>query len=115
MLRLASQPNNLREHAEEGRWTKKKASWLPITQESLPDFPRLTLDELRYIALGVYQLKQDKSYTEEHLSDDGMYSFLVQKQERNILRVQIQSRHTSSKKVQEWLAAAVTSIVFCPI
>ena len=66
MLRLASQPNHLRERAEQEWWAKKKASWLPITQESLPDFPRLTLDELRYITLGVYQLKQAKSYTEEH-------------------------------------------------
>ena len=87
MLRLASQPTPLRERAEEERWAKKKASWLPITQEPLPHFPRLTLDELRYITLGVYQLKQAKPYTEEQLSDNGMYSFLVHKQERNILRV----------------------------
>ena len=103
MLRLASQPNHLRERVEEKRWAKKKASWLPITQESLPDFPRLTLDELRYITLGVYQLKQAKSYTEEHLSDDGMYFFMVHKHERNILRVQIQSRHTSSKVYNLWI------------
>ena len=103
MLRLASQANHLRERTEVERWTKNKASWLPITQESLPDFPRLTLDELRYITLGVYQLKQAKSYTEENLSDDGMYSFLVHKQERKILRIQIQSRHTSSKVYNLWL------------
>ena len=54
------------------------------TQESLPDFPRLILNELRYITLGVYQLKQAKSYTEEYISIVGMYSFLVHKQERNI-------------------------------
>ena len=53
MLRLASQPNHLRERNEEEKWAKKKASWLPITQEPLPHFPRLTLDELRYITLGV--------------------------------------------------------------
>ena len=32
-----------------------------------------------------------------------MYSFLVFKQERNILRVQIQSRHTSSKVLNLWI------------
>ena len=66
MLRFASQPHHLRERAEEERWAKKKASWLPIPQELLPDFPKLTIHELRYITLGVYQLKQPKSYTEEH-------------------------------------------------
>ena len=55
------------------------------------------------ITLGVYQLKQAKSYTEEHLSDDGMHSFLVHKQERKILRVQIQSRHTSFKVYNLWI------------
>ena len=46
-------------------------------------------------------------YRRKLLSDDGMYSFLVHKQEGNILRVQIQSRHTSSKVYNLWIETNV--------
>jgi len=103
MLQLVSKPNCLQERAEKEAWTKRKVLWLPITQESIPNFPRLTLDELRYITLGVYQLKQAQSYTEEHMSNDGLYSLFFYKQDENIIRVRIQSRHSSSKIYNLWI------------
>ncbi|CAF1143881.1 unnamed protein product, partial [Didymodactylos carnosus] len=38
---------------------------------TVPDFPKLTEDNLREITLGVFQLKQARSYTIEHITDDG--------------------------------------------
>ena len=103
MLRLASQPNRLQSRVEKEGWTRKKVLWVPLTEDSLHDFPRLTLDKLRYITLGVYQLKQAESYTNEHLSDKGMYTLFSHKEDENILRVQIRSRHTSSKVYNLWI------------
>ena len=103
MLRFASQPNRLQSRVEKEGWTRKKVLWVPLTEDSLHDFPRLTLDELRYITLGVYQLKQAKSDTNEHLSDKGMYTLFSHKEDENILRVQIPSRHTSSKVYNLWI------------
>lgn len=51
----------------------------------------------------MYQIKQAKLYTDEHLSDDGLYSVFIHRQERSIIRVQIQSRHTSSKVYNLWI------------
>jgi len=65
--------------------------------QTLKDFPKLTLNELRNLTLGTYQIKQAKSYTEEHFNDSGLYELLVHKERSDIIRVQLQSRHTSSK------------------
>lgn len=69
----------------------------------LQDFPRLTLDDLHKITIGVYQLKQASSYAREHMSDEGNYVLYVYQEESDILRVKLQSRHTSSKQYQLWI------------
>ena len=54
MLRLASQPNRLQSRVEKEGWTRKKVFWFLLTEDSLQDFSRLTLDELCCITLSVY-------------------------------------------------------------
>ena len=44
------------------------------------DFPRLTIDDLRRITIGVYQLKQAASYTREHIDEDGNYMLQVHRE-----------------------------------
>ena len=53
--------------------------------------------------MGVYQLKLAKCYTKEHLSDDGEYLIKINSDIEDILRVQIQSRHTSARKYLIWI------------
>ncbi|XP_018401795.1 PREDICTED: uncharacterized protein LOC108778963 [Cyphomyrmex costatus] len=103
MMQLVSQPNHLQELVELEGWGKKRVIWEPLTHDAFNDFPKLTMDELTLLTLGVYQIKQAKSYTFEHLHDDGMYSLFIHKQERSIIRLQIQSRHTSSKLYNLWI------------
>ncbi|XP_051159163.1 uncharacterized protein LOC127280299 [Leptopilina boulardi] len=103
MLQLVSQVNHLQETVESHGWTRKRVIWEPLADTVLTDFPKLTLDELTLLMLGVYQIKQARSYTDEHLSDDGLYSLFIHRQERSIIRVQIQSRHTSSKLYNLWI------------
>jgi hypothetical protein len=103
MLRLSQMPNLLQERVEREGWSRKRVMWQPVVADSLPDFPQLTLDELAHLTIGSYQLKQAQSYAEEHTAGDGMYELFVHRQERNILRLQIQSRHTSSKVYNLWI------------
>ena len=42
-----------------------------MEKDAQKDFPKLSEDEQRDIALGVYQVKQVKSYTQEQLTTDG--------------------------------------------
>ena len=57
MLRLASQPNRLQSRVGKEGWARKNVLWVPLTEDLLQDFPMLTLNELRFITLSVYQLK----------------------------------------------------------
>lgn len=96
MLKLVKQPNQLKALVESENWMKRRVVWQKTQAESLTDFPRLTINELHNLTLGVYQIKQRKSYTEEHLNDLGLYELYVHKEHNNIICVQLQSRHTSS-------------------
>lgn len=48
-----------------------------MTAESVSDFPELSLQDLRTIVLGNYQIKQARSHYAEHIRVDGMYELQV--------------------------------------
>lgn len=48
-------------------------------------------------------MKQAQSYTQEHLNDQGLYELTYFKDDSNLLRLKMQSRHTRSKSYQLWL------------
>lgn len=82
----------------------KRAVWKNISDELLPDFPKLSEEDLHEITLGVYQLKQARSYTQEHLSADGSYDISVYRHDDGLLRAKIQSCHISSKQYCLWIS-----------
>lgn len=43
-----------------------KTKWQKVDENSAKDFPRLTMDELRLLTLGVYQLNMAKLYNNQH-------------------------------------------------
>jgi hypothetical protein len=65
---------------------------------SVDNFPKMSFDELQELTLGTYQLKQARSYTTEHLSEDGAYLVKITNQKQDLLRAQIQSRHKNAVK-----------------
>jgi len=67
MLRLVEKPNQLKLLMETENWTKQQVIWRKMEAQTLKDFPKLT-HKLRNLTLGIYQVKQTKSYTEEHLN-----------------------------------------------
>ena len=56
MKELCKQQNKLKERVEILRLKTRTKCYEDVTDESLPDFPRLTLEELRELTLGVYQV-----------------------------------------------------------
>ena len=52
----------------------------------------------------MYQLKQARSYTQEHLSADGSFDISVHRHDDSLLRAKIQSRHVSSKQYCLWIS-----------
>ncbi|GBP11790.1 Potassium voltage-gated channel subfamily KQT member 1 [Eumeta japonica] len=107
VLTLRSQPVIM---VEEKGWMRKKAIWTKLTDTDLQDFPRLTWDELRQLTIGIYQLKQSQSYTQEHLNEERMYSIYIHREDDSVLRVQLRSRHTSSKNYNIWIKTERSNI-----
>ena len=114
MLRLRDETNEqadfvarLKDKTEKAlKWTELNAA------DTVPDFPRLSFEELNnltlveahnqlyflslnrfFIFLGIYQLKQAKSYTIGHLPADGKYAVKIGKHRPDIIKAKIQSRH----------------------
>ncbi|GFW59634.1 DDE Tnp4 domain-containing protein [Trichonephila clavipes] len=54
MLDLVKKPNYLQQTVEENGWARKRTIWTLLSDSDLPDFPRLTWKELRYLTLGIY-------------------------------------------------------------
>ena len=78
-------------------WDKKRVICKKIDDTQLDNFPELTEDELRDLTMGIYQLKQAKSFTDEHFDENGSYQIMAHKEDDGVLKAQIRSRHTSSK------------------
>ena len=104
MLRKAEcQRNALFGKIEKGPFSSR-GKWLSLdAQEAIPDFSVLSKAQLQMLTFGTYQLKQAKSYTSEHLSEDGDYNINVHNQAPGLLRVRIQSRHINAKRYFCWV------------
>ena len=81
----------------------KRVLWRKIDDTKLDNFPELTEDEVRVQTMGMYQLKQAKSYTNEHFDENGSYEIMAQNEDGGVLKAQIRSCHTSNKTYYLWV------------
>ena len=104
MLRKAEVTRNaLFSKVEKGPFSSR-GKWAALdSEEAVPEFPVLSKVQLEMITFGTYQLKQAKSYTKEHLSEDGEYKIDVHHLAPGLLRVRIQSRHINAKQYFCWI------------
>ena len=86
--------HELKIYLEQNNLITKRSIYSPIESTDLTDFPELSLDELREITMGVYQMKQATCYTNEHLTEDALYELLLFKQAMGIIKEKIQSQHS---------------------
>ena len=103
------QVNLLRQYVEERHLERGTVQWTSVGDQDLTNFPRLAEDELRELTCGVYQLKLSSSYIQEHL--DGDCDIHIFKEDNNLMRVRIQSRHVSAKKYLLWIRYGECSIL----
>ncbi|XP_033729800.1 uncharacterized protein LOC117318996 [Pecten maximus] len=101
---LVIKQNGLQERVIRERLDRRTGVWVKLdASDVVPQFPKLSEEDVRNITFGVYQLKLTQSYTQEHLTDDGDYIIMANGDISNIVRVQIQSRHISSEKYMLWI------------
>lgn len=68
MLQKSKEPNRLLGYLQVNELLIKRNVYTDLKDHILDNFPKLSLDDLRNITLGVYQLIQAASYTKEHLT-----------------------------------------------
>lgn len=96
---------------EEHYLDRRSVSWEPV--DDLKDFPYLDEEQLRNLTCGTYQLRLSPSYAQEH--SEGNCQIHVHKEKPGLIRVQLQSRHVSSRSYQlriKYDEASVTAWYF---
>ena len=102
--------------------SEKSIKWSELdAANAVKDFPKLTFEQLNDLTLGrchnymrffvyftfcyvgIYQLKQAKAYTVEHLSADGKYTAKIALHRHDLLRAKIQSRHKNNVAYDVWV------------
>ena len=109
MLQRKTMSNALQSKVEKGGLSSRSRRWQNICDADVTNFPALSEHSIRELTFGVYQVKQAKHYTDEHLRD-GDYKISVQKSAENLLHCLIQSRHISSKQYHVWVEYNSNSI-----
>lgn len=80
-----------------GLLSKRKADWEQADEDSLLEFPCLSLEELRLITLGPFQLRVGKVYNEKHAPDGSGYTYAVHRRHNQFIKVKLSSRMKSGK------------------
>ena len=88
MMALAKSPNKNQQKVTDNKWYKRRTIWKCMDASEMPDIPQLNETELRDLTMGVYQIRQAKSYTKEHQTDDGKYKNPYQQRARRCPQVQ---------------------------
>ncbi|XP_033752795.1 uncharacterized protein LOC117336398 [Pecten maximus] len=105
MLERSARCNQVQTLVEENNLMTKRTCYQPVDGKDtaeLANFPRVTLDNLRDITMGVYQVKQARSYTKDHLENEG-YEMMICRELPELLRVKIQSRHSKNTSHTLWV------------
>lgn len=89
--------NTLAADAEEKGWLRKKLVFQNISSEDILDFPEMTIKDLKILFTGTYQLSQAVSYLAEMVDKNGQIKVQYVKEQSNVLKLQVPSRHINRK------------------
>jgi len=95
--------NELMQRVVENNWAGKKVMWMKADEDCCLEFPTLTVEELKEITFGTYQLRMGLLYNENHLVNGSGYEFFVHKEEPELLRVKLQSRFARRNIHNLWI------------
>ncbi|KYN04658.1 hypothetical protein ALC62_04469 [Cyphomyrmex costatus] len=85
--------NTLAIEAEEKGWFRRKLIFKNITGNDLLDFPEMTEKDMKIFFTGSYQLSQAVSYLAKMVDKNGKLNIEYVKDEKNVLKLKVPSRH----------------------
>jgi hypothetical protein len=104
VLQRAAMSNSLQEELDRMQLSTRASSrWESVNGESVQEFPRLTMQDLLKFTLGIYQIKRAAWYIKQHMSQTGDFEFFMYRQDDQLIRVKMNSRHKSGTKYNVWV------------
>ena len=89
--------------AEEKGWFRKKLMFQSSSSRDLLYFPEMTEKDLKILFTGSYQLSQAVSYLAKMMNDNEFINLQFVKEQANILKIQVQSKHISRKLYRRFI------------
>ncbi len=97
------QTNELKAEIESLGLKRMTSRWEKASGSSVFDFPKLSMDDLKRITLGTYQIKIAAKYIDSHMKEDNNFGIFVHRENESIIRAKIQSRFSRSKTHDAWV------------
>jgi len=106
ILQRAQKINVLRARVEVDNLLRRGGEWVRLDENQAQDFPRLDLQYLRDICLGVYQVNLAPSYIQDKLEREGndVFQYDQNRVEPNLIRVRVFSRFRNAGRHQLWIS-----------
>lgn len=97
------QINQLKDEIDELGLKRMTTRWERASASSVPDFPRLSMENLKRITLGTYQIKIAERYIENHMKKESDFGIFIHRENDGIIRARLQSRFSKSKTHDCWV------------
>ncbi|XP_046142743.1 uncharacterized protein LOC123988053 [Osmia bicornis bicornis] len=107
--------NSLTQQAENHHWSRRKTLFKSISASDVLDFPKLTERDLKIFFTGSYQFSQAVSYLAEVMDEHNNLHFSCNRQNKNILKFEIRSRHINSRTYKCYIDYTPNSIGYSGI
>ncbi|OXA38533.1 hypothetical protein Fcan01_26735 [Folsomia candida] len=96
-------PNLVQALVEQNNLQRGNAAWNTADEDDVLEFPELSLDELKLITLGPYQLNIGIQYNWQHAPSGGGYDFQLHKDMDDLLRIKLRSRFSRRPTHTVWI------------
>jgi len=103
LLARIDMPNLLQGRVEELRLIRMTKSWEEASETSVPEFPRMTWENLEDFTLGSYQLAISERYIKYHMKKDPRFRIYLHSDTPNIIRASLESRFSRNKFHTLWV------------
>lgn len=103
VVSVTNNTNSLKEEIERLGIQRMTARWEKATGDSVPDFPLLSMDDLKRLTLGTYQIRIAEKYIDHHIRENNQFGIFLHRENNGIIRAKIQSRFSRSKMHNAWI------------
>lgn len=102
-INKTSETNQLKDEIELLGMVRMTKRWEKASETSVFDFPKLSMEDLKRITLGSYQITIAEKYVEQHIKEHSQFGIFIHRENEEIIRAKIQSRFSNSKIHNTWV------------